>query len=148
MYITVSQPLYIALFCCILLGSPISPSLRHVQSCSNDNDTAESAINPLMFVSSELFPLPPSKERGQHLDKTQNYYCLLLMPVFIAACVSALLLYLYSSQRIYLTDCLSWHFLTVSPNHFSVTVYHYGTRQAGAFVWYNCLLWQHIAQFT
>lgn len=62
-----------------ILGSPISPSLRHVQSCSNDSDTAESAITPLMFVSSELFPLPPSKERGQHLDATQND-CLPLMP--------------------------------------------------------------------
>lgn len=130
-----------------MLGSPISPSLRHVQSCSNDTDTAESAITPLMFVSSELFPLPPAKERGQHLDATQ-IDCLPLMPVFIAACLSALLFYPYSNRPVYLTDWLSWHFLTVSFNHFTVTVYHYGARQAGAFVWYNGAQRWHIVQFT
>lgn len=101
----------------------------------------------LMFVSRELFPLPLSKEGGQNLDAAQ-IDCLPRIPVFIAACLSALLFRPYFCRPVYLTDWLSWHFLTVSFNHFTITVYHYGTRQAGVFAWYNSLLWWHKVQFT
>lgn len=46
-----------------------------------------------------------------------------------------------SCQPLFPTDWLSWHFLTVSFNHLTVTVYHYGARQAWAATRYNRLLW-------
>lgn len=127
---------------CVSVFAPISweaiePHLTWlVQMCSNGSYTAASAINLLMFVSSELFSLHPSKEWGQHLDATQNP-----LPACdgtsTAKCLGALCCSLLFCLPLFPSDWLSWHFLTVSVNHLTVTAYYYGVGRAWAATWCN-----------
>lgn len=65
--------------------------------------------------------------------------CLPLMAASIAKSLSALCCSLRSCQPLFLSDWLSWHFLTVSVNHLTVTAYHYGVGRVWAATWCNTL---------
>lgn len=99
----------------IWVGSAISPSLKHVQSRLNGYCTFVSIVSSYFIWKEKpsLRRLPGSCANFHHL-----------MPQL------PLLLSVFLCQTDFLTDFLSWHFLTAIFNHFSVMQRRYGKKKA------------------
>lgn len=92
--------------------------------------------NVLSPGSSSLFT--PAKRRASTWMQPK-IVCPPLTAASAAKSLSALRRSLLSCQPLFPSDWLSWHFLTVSVNHLTVTEYHYGAGRAWTATWCNNL---------
>lgn len=85
---------------------------------------------------SSLFP--PAERRASTWTQPK-IHCLPVTAASVAKCLGALCCSLLPCQPVFPSDWLSWHFLTVSVNHLTVTAYYYGAGRAWAATWRDSL---------